>query len=98
MSLFKARQPRKYRPRVIYTDERKEKLQKLVNDVRREQGEKVDEPYDPTKFNGKFSQYTPHAQRASENSHKLVWPIALFLVIILLYVWHWLLTGNVHWA
>ena len=52
MSLFKARAPRKYRPRRIYTSEREEKLKKLVNEVRREQGEKVDEPYDPTKFRG----------------------------------------------
>lgn len=97
MSLFKAREPRKYRPRVIYRDERKEKLQKLVNEVRRQQGEKVDEPYDVTKFNGTFSQYTPHAQRASMRSSKLVWPVALFLVIILIFVWHYLLTGRVHW-
>ncbi|MCQ2222990.1 MAG: hypothetical protein MJZ35_04270 [Bacteroidaceae bacterium] len=97
MSLFSARQPRKYRPRVIYRDERKEKLQKLVNEVRRSQGEEVHEPYDVTKFNGTFSQYTPHAQRASERSSKLVWPVALFLIIILIFVWHYLLTGRVHW-
>ncbi len=97
MSIFKARQPRKYRPRTIYTDERKDKLRKLVNDVRRQQGEIVEEPYDPTKFKGKFSQFTPHAQRASERSHKLVWPVALFLVIILIFVWHYLATGRVHW-
>ncbi|MCQ2196328.1 MAG: hypothetical protein MJZ60_02250 [Bacteroidaceae bacterium] len=97
MSIFKARQPRKYRPRAIFVDERREKLRKLVNDVRRSQGEHVDEPYDPTKFRGTFSQYTPHAQRASERSHKLVWPIALFLIIILLFVWHYLMTGKVHW-
>lgn len=96
MSLIKARQPRKYRPRVIFTDERKEKLQKLVNEVRRANGEHVEEKFDPKKFNGTFSQYTPHAQRAGERGAKLVWPIALFLIIILLYVWHWLLTGNVH--
>lgn len=98
MSLFKARQPRKYRPRRIYTDPDKEKLQKLVNEVRREQGEQVDEPYDTAKFNGKFSQYTPHAQRAGEKSHKLVWPVALMLIIILIFVWHYLMTGKVHWG
>lgn len=97
MSLFKARQPRRYRPRVIFTNPEKEKLQKLVNDVRRQQGEQVDEPYDPTKFRGTFSQYTPHAQRASNRGHKLVWPIALFIIIILIFVWHYLMTGKVHW-
>lgn len=95
MSLFKAREPRKYRPRVIYRDERKEKLQKLVNDVRRQQGEPVDEPYDPTKFQGTFSQYTPHAKRASERTHRLAWPVALMLVIVLIVLWRYLMTG--HW-
>ena len=95
MSLFKAREPRKYRPRRIYTSEREEKLKKLVNEVRREQGEKVDVPYDPTKFRGTFSKYTPHAQRYSEGGRRLAWPIALFLVIILILLWHWLLTGRV---
>ncbi|MBQ0019785.1 MAG: hypothetical protein KBT39_04605 [Bacteroidales bacterium] len=95
MSLFKARQPRKYRPRRIYTDERKEKLQKLVNEVRRAQGEEVHEEYDPAKFRGTFSQFTPHAQRHSQLGRKLAWPIGLFLIFILLFVWHWLLTGKV---
>ena len=36
MGLFSARQPRKFRPVSIYTDERKEKLQKLVEQVERE--------------------------------------------------------------
>ena len=97
MRLFTAREPRKYRPRRIYTSEREEKLQKLVNEVRREQGEKVDEPYDPTKFKGTFSQYTPHAKRYSEGGRRMAWPIALFLVIILILLWHWLLTGRIHW-
>ena len=96
MSLFQARQPRRYRPRTIYRDEQKERIHKLIVDVKRQQGEHVDEPYDTTKFNGTFSQYTPHAQRASENSHKLVWPVALMLIIVLLFVWHYLLTGKFH--
>lgn len=96
MSLFKARQPRRYRPRVIYRDERKEKIQKLVNEVRRQRGEEVHEPLDPLKFKGAFSQYTPHAQRASEGGRKLSWPLALVLILLLIVLWRYLLTG--HWG
>ncbi len=39
MGMFKSREPRRYRPVSIYTDERRERLQKLVDEVRREQGE-----------------------------------------------------------
>ena len=48
MGLFSARQPRKFRRVSIYTDERKERLQKLVEQVEREKGDvqPVDEAYD----------------------------------------------------
>jgi hypothetical protein len=39
MGMFKNREPRRYRPVTIYTDERQERLQKLVDEVRRQQRE-----------------------------------------------------------
>lgn len=49
MKLFSTRKPRSYRRVSIYTDESRERLQKLVDDVKREQGEAPahDEPYNP---------------------------------------------------
>ena len=78
----------------IYTDERRDKLEKLVNDVKREKGELPPEPYDPTKFKGTFSEYTPRAKRHSQKGTRLSWPIAIVIVILLLIVWHYLLTGT----
>ena len=63
MGLFNTRKPRGYRRVSIYTDDRKEKLEKLVNQVKREQGEQTDEKYDPTKFKGTFINYTPNAKK-----------------------------------
>ena len=56
MGLFSTRQPRKFRRVSIYTDETRDKLQKLVDDVKREQGmlPQEEKPYDPTKFKGTF--------------------------------------------
>lgn len=94
--MFNTRKPRGFRRVNIYTDERKEKLQKLINEVKREQGEQIDEVYNSTKFKGQFINYTPNAKRYREKSRKLTWPVALMLILILLAIWHFLLTGNVH--
>ena len=50
MKLFSTRKPRSYRRVSIYTDESRDRLQKLVDDVKREQGEAPahDEPYNPS--------------------------------------------------
>lgn len=97
MGMFSTREPRRYRKVSIYSDERKEKLAKLVEEVKREQGELPPQPYDPTdKFKGQFSKFTPHAQRAHENGHKLAWPVIIMLILALLLVWHFLQTGHLY--
>lgn len=96
MGLFNTRKPRGFRRVSIYTDERKEKLEKLVNQVKRKQGEQTEEKYDPTKFNGTFINYTPNAKKHKERSYKLAWPVALIIIFLLVMVWRYLLTGNIH--
>ncbi len=95
MGMFNTRKPRGFRRVSIYTDDRKEKLEKLVNEVKRQQGEETNEAYDPTKFKGTFINYTPNAKKHQEKARKLTWPIALILIILLLDVWHYLLTGEI---
>lgn len=99
MGLFKTREPRKFRKVSIYTDPLKEKLRKLVEDVRREQGEVTEKETDYTqdRFRGKFSEFTPRAKKyADMKKNHLTWPIALIAIIILIMIWHFLQTGNVH--
>ena len=104
MGMFKAREPRKFRRVSIYTDERKEKLQRLVDEVKAQESapeEKapvtVEDVMRNDRFKGKFSKYTPRAQRHSESGRsRLAWPIALIAILILIMIWHYLLTGNVH--
>lgn len=95
MGMFSTREPRKFRKVSIYTSERQDKIDKLVRDVKREMGELPADYIEPDRFKGKFSQFTPHAQGASERSFKLTWPLAVILVAILIFVWHYLLTGEV---
>jgi len=95
MRLFSTREPRKFRRVSIYTDESRDRLQKLVDEVKREQGEvpASEETYDPDKFRGTFINYTPRAQKYKENGSKLGWPIILVILFGLLILWRFLLTG-----
>ncbi len=97
MGMFSSRMPRKYRRVSVYSDERKEKLDKLVQEVKRQQGELPEQPYDPTdKFKGQFAKYTPHAQRASEGGRRLAWPVIIMLIGALLMIWYFLQTGHLY--
>lgn len=89
------RKPRKYHRVSIYTDESKDKLQKLVDDTLREEGKKPssNKPYDPTKFNGTFNEYTPRAKKFREEGSRFGWPLAIALIVILLVIWRFLMTG-----
>lgn len=93
MGMFKTREPRKFRPVNIHTDERRERLRKLVDEVRREQGEEPqkNEAYDPTKFKGTFINYVPHVQRSKERSKFMGWPLYIVLLFGLLVIWRFLL-------
>ena len=95
MRLFSTREPRKFRRVSIYTDESRDRLQKLVDEVKREQGEVPanEETYDPDTFRGTFINYTPRAQKHKENGSKLGWPIILVILFGLLILWRFLLTG-----
>lgn len=99
MGMFKTREPRRFRRVSIYTDEHQEKVEKLVNDYKRETGElpKVEEDYTTNRFKGKFSQFTPRAQKHAEGNHLIQkWPVALVVIILLIWLMRWLMTGNIH--
>ena len=96
MGMFNTREPRRFRRVSIYTDESKEKLQKLVDSVKREQGElpPEEEKFNPEKFKGTFSNFTPRAQKYKERGTKMGWPLAIVLILLLLVLWRLLLTGK----
>lgn len=96
MRLFNTRKPRHFRRVSIYTDETQERLKKLVDEVKREQGDipESDAPYDSDKFRGTFINYTPRAQKYKKNGSKFGWPIVIALIFALLILWRFLLTGT----
>ena len=95
MKLFSTRKPRSFRRVSIYTDESRDRIQKLVEDVKREQGDTPasDVPYNADKFRGTFINYTPRAQKHKEGGSKLGWPVIIALIFALIVIWRFLLTG-----
>ncbi|MCH5168311.1 MAG: hypothetical protein J1F27_01620 [Prevotellaceae bacterium] len=95
MKLFSTRKPRSFRRVSIYTDESRDRLQQLVDDVRREQGEAPiqEAPYNPDKFRGTFINFTPRAKKYKESSKKLGWPVAILLIFVLWILLIFLLKG-----
>lgn len=93
MGMFSTRKPRRYRPVSIYTDERKERLDKLVNDAKREMGEVP--PADPTKipsYKGRFSEFTPRAS-ADGVRRRVKWPVLVIIIVLLILAWRFIAVG-----
>lgn len=95
MKLFNTRKPRSFRRVSIYTDESRDRLRQLVDEVKREQGEAPvsEEHYAADKFRGTFIDYTPRAKKHKEGGSKIGWPVAIVIIFALLILWRFLLTG-----
>ena len=95
MSLFSARQPRRFRGVHIYTSERKDKLDRLVAEAKREEqlqrGETPEYHPDIASYRGKFAQ---NLKRADPDRRRLHPGIAIALIVVLIILWHYLLTGS----
>lgn len=96
MGLFNVREPRRIEHKYIYYDERKEKLKEIEENARRELGMiDEEEPYNPERIRGKFIEGTKYLKRRKESGSKpLSLPVALILIAGLLFVMHYLLTGE----
>jgi len=94
MGMFQTREPRKYRRISMYTSERQDRLDRLVRDVKREMGELPATDIEPDHFKGKFSKFTPRAQRAGERGSRLTWPLALIIIAVLLLIWFYIVSGR----
>jgi len=100
MALFfntKMRKPREFEHKYIYVDERKEKLQKMEEQARRELGLLPPKEFDPEDIRGKFVESTKHLKRRKESNRRpLSYPKLLVIILVLLFILHWLITGNLY--
>ncbi len=96
MGLWSMRKPRAYHHEYIYVDERREKLQKIEENAKRELGMIPPKEFSPEDIRGKFIEGTTHLKRRKMSGRKpLTLGTILILLIALLYLWHYIVTGDV---
>lgn len=95
--LFKsgAGKPRGFNHQYIYVNERKEKLQKMEEDAKRDLGMAPPKEFNPEDIRGKFVEGTTHLKRRKESGRKPV-HLGIFIIILLglIYLWYYLKTGS----
>ena len=96
MGMFKSEKPRAYSHQYIYVNERKEKLNKIEENAKRDLG--ILPPQESTaeeRIRGKFVESTKHLKRRKESGRKPLTYAALLIGIgALCYVLHYLVTSE----
>ena len=92
MGLFRQPKPRRFRHPYIYVDERKERLERMREEARRELGMPRERPVCPEDIRGKLMEQTTHLRRRKERGTRTWHPaVLLFLIGLLACLWFLLL-------
>lgn len=93
--MFKPNKPRRFNHQYIYYDERKEKLSKMEEGVKRELGMLPEKEFNPESIRGKFVEGTTHLKRRKASGRRPLKAGAILVIIaLLLFIWHYLHTGS----
>ena len=99
MGLFTVRKPRGFQHNYIYYNPRKEKLQEIEDNAKRELGLLPPKEFSPEDLRGKFVGATNHLRRRKEKEaagHKpLASGILIMIIIALLFLMKYLNTGYI---
>ena len=87
------RKPRGFHHPYIYVDERKERLQKMTDDAKRELGMLPPKEFTPEDIRGTFIEGTTHLKRRKESGRKPM-HLGVLLIIIALLCWLWYAIAN----
>lgn len=93
--MFSVNKPRGFRHNYIYYDPRKEKLAKIEENAKRDLGLLPPKEFTPEDIRGKFVGATTHLKRRKESGRKPVsYGVLIFLIILLLFVMHYIVSGS----
>lgn len=94
---LKNKRPRGFNHQYIYVNERKEKLDKMEKSAKEDLGMTPPKKINPEEIRGSFVKGTKHLKRKKERSKgkvSLNFGLIIFLIIILLYLWHYIQTNS----
>ena len=94
MGMFTMRKPRGFQHNYIYVNERKEKLDKMTENAKRELGMIPEKEFSPEDIRGKFVESTTHLRRRKESGKKPIpFIIKLFLIGLLMCLFYAISNG-----
>ena len=94
MGMFTMRKPRGFHHNYIYVDERKEKLEKIEENAKRELGMLPEKDFSPEDIRGKIFEQTTHVRRRRERGRKpMKTGILIIAVVVLIWLWYALSNG-----
>lgn len=92
MDFFNTRKPRGFHHTFIYTDEQKEKLSQLENDVKRGMGILPSDELNAMNFRGNFK--NTFFLRHHTSNKSLFIAFAIFIIVLLVFLWNYLITNQ----
>lgn len=94
MGFFSQNKPRSFQHQWIYVDERKEKLQKIEENAKRDLGMLPPKETTPEeRIRGSFVEHTKHLKRRKEKK-PTSFAVLLILLAVMLFILHYLVTGE----
>lgn len=95
MGMFRVNRPRGFQHNYVYYDPRKERLEKIEENAKRELGMLPEKEFNPEDIRGKFVGATKHLKRRKESGRKPVPSGVLVIIIIaLILLMKYLYTGT----
>ena len=82
MGMFRVNRPRGFQHNYVYYDPRKERLEKIEENAKRELGMLPEKEFNPEDIRGKFVGATKHLKRRKESGRKPV-PSGVLVIIII---------------
>ena len=95
MGMFSVRKPRGFHHNYIQYDPRKEKLEKIEENAKRELGMLPPKEFSPEDIRGKFVEATTHLKRRKQSGRKpLSYGVLIGAIIVLLVIANFIITGE----
>ncbi len=97
MGIFKMREPKKFDHKYVFVDERKEKLDRIVENAKRDLGmiPPKEESYEE-RIRGAFTAENSHLARRKQNGPRITSRVAIGALLVLIFILYYLLKDTAY--